>query len=152
MLLISLRLSFPYEAQDRNLGKKLEGELAGTLNWALRGLQRLREAGQFTRSIQSEEAVAEYKLAANPIGMFLREYYAEAASDKEEDTVCVYESYVKWAKANGYQVQNSATLGQQVRKIFPSVIRFRYKALNKYVYQGLQELPALSAARDGWNP
>ncbi len=152
MLLVRLPVSIPYEAQDRFLGHKLEGELAGTLNWALAGLQRLREAGRFTRSTQSEDAVADYKLAANPIGQFLRDFYVEAATDQEEDSAAVYDSYAKWARANGYPVQNSTTVGVQVKKVFPSVQKFRYKLQARTVYQGLQELPSLAEARTGWTP
>ncbi len=150
MLLVSLRLSIPYEAQDRDLTRKLEGELAGTLNWALAGLQRLREQGKFTHSNQSEEAVASYKRSSNPVGLFLREFYGEGTG--EEDTTAVYSTYAKWANENGYPVQNSGVVGQQVKKLFPSVQKFRYKATGISVYQGLQELPSSARLANGWAP
>ncbi|WP_353634663.1 phage/plasmid primase, P4 family [Halobacterium sp. NMX12-1] len=48
ILLVAFPRTVPREDRDRDLDEKLEAELPGILNWALDGLQRLREQDGFT--------------------------------------------------------------------------------------------------------
>lgn len=48
ILLVPFPSTVPREKRDRQLGDKLQDELPGILNWALEGLDRLREQGGFT--------------------------------------------------------------------------------------------------------
>ena len=57
LLLVPFRVSIPESQQDRQLARKLRGELPGILNWALDGLIRLRQQGRFTESQVGLEAL-----------------------------------------------------------------------------------------------
>jgi P4 family phage/plasmid primase-like protien len=48
ILLVAFPHTVPSDKRDTDLDRKLQNELPGILNWALEGLQRLREQGGFT--------------------------------------------------------------------------------------------------------
>ena len=60
------RVSIPESQQDRELARKLRGELPGILNWALDGLIRLRQQGHFTESKVGLEALKEISPGVEP--------------------------------------------------------------------------------------
>ena len=60
-----------FEKPDRKLPKKLEGELPGILNWALRGCRYWIQEGGLITPTAVKEATVNYRQEMNSIGAFL---------------------------------------------------------------------------------
>jgi len=72
---------------DKGLDEKLAQPeaLTGVLNWALEGLKRLIENGDFS-DIRSEAEIAiDYDMKSNPIAHFVRDHIDEAGAEYGED-------------------------------------------------------------------
>lgn len=85
---------------DLYLKDKLKGELPGIFNWALKGLRRLKEKGEFTHSDQIKKAKKKYKKNNDSFEAFLDEMI-ELSADKFEVSHVVYDAYVKYCKDEG---------------------------------------------------
>jgi putative DNA primase/helicase len=59
--------------EDRDLTDKLLAELPGILNWALDGLDRLRQRGDFIEPKESKEAKVRLRYRSNPVVGFIAE-------------------------------------------------------------------------------
>jgi putative DNA primase/helicase len=70
--LVPFTVSIPADEQDRNLLRKLEGELPGILNWALQGCREWQEDGLRPPAIVTE-AVRAYREEADTLGRFISE-------------------------------------------------------------------------------
>lgn len=62
--------SVPVEEQDRQLRQKLAEEKQGILNWAIEGLKRLEEQGQFTAERKPDEVKSLWRRYGDPIARF----------------------------------------------------------------------------------
>lgn len=80
---------------DKPAWWRTSGELSGILNWALAGLDRLRQQDRFTRSEICEQALSDYRIESNPARMFLLDSCREEA---EGQTACgeLYRAYRAW--------------------------------------------------------
>lgn len=80
---------FSEEEKDVNLTEKLKTELPGILNWALVGLQRLREnAYRFSPCESSDRLLHEYRVEQNPFLEFVSEcLHVDTPQAKEENKV-----------------------------------------------------------------
>jgi putative DNA primase/helicase len=106
--MVPFTVTVPDDKQDRDLGKKLEAELPGILNWALAGVRLWREKGLGSAK-QIEEATNEYRAEQDVVGMFITE--ALTISDlpegmKPASCADVYEAYVHWCDRNREFRQN----------------------------------------------
>jgi putative DNA primase/helicase len=70
--LVPFTVSIPPDEQDRNLLRKLEGELPGILNWALAGCLEWQRDGLKTPTIIAD-AVRLYREESDTLGRFLAE-------------------------------------------------------------------------------
>ncbi|MDG3003270.1 DNA primase family protein [Paludisphaera mucosa] len=86
--------------EDTELRSKLDAETSGILLWAVRGWERLREAGRFVQPASGLEKIAQFKEANNPIGAFLAEC-CETGVDHLVSKSKLYEAWTTWCKANG---------------------------------------------------
>ena len=59
--------------EDRTLEPEMRGELPGVLNWALDGLARLEEQGEFTRPAGADDAYRALVDLSSPVKAFIRE-------------------------------------------------------------------------------
>lgn len=73
LMAMPFRVVIPDAEQDELLAGKLTAELPGILNWALRGLRRLLEQGQFTHCVLCAEAARQHQLDCDPVAQFLDE-------------------------------------------------------------------------------
>jgi len=81
---------------DNHLLDKLLKELPGVLNWALQGLQRLRENQyRFSHSSAVEKIMQTYSVDQNPTGQFFLDTYeyCEGAQIRKSE---IYRDYVNW--------------------------------------------------------
>ncbi len=144
MLLIPWRVQIAEKEQVRGMDKvewwTKTGELAGMLNWAIRGLHRLLQQKGFTSSIVMKDAVNDYKTDVNPARQFLQEYCRPGGKDSRILGKDLYDSYHSWCKKNGYSFPlASMQFGKEVKRTFPWSERKRETTgvLREYYYYGL---------------
>lgn len=94
---------FNESEKDVNLTEKLKTELPGILNWALIGLQRLRENDyRFSPCKSSERLLHEYRVEQNPFLEFVSECLNVDTPQSREDNRIVYNSFKDWCHQNGH--------------------------------------------------
>ncbi len=94
---------FSEEEKDVNLTEKLKTELPGILNWALIGLQRLREHDyRFSPCKSSERLLHEYRVEQNPFLEFVSECLNVDTPQSKEENRIVYNSFKDWCHQNGH--------------------------------------------------
>ncbi|MER9711078.1 phage/plasmid primase, P4 family [Mesorhizobium sp. M0213] len=71
-LVLMMEVSFLGE-EDRGLFDKLKTEMAGILNWAMEGYERLRQRGHFIQPSRSEAVVDEMEMLASPARAFVKD-------------------------------------------------------------------------------
>jgi len=102
------------EVRDRGLKERLvEHELPGILNWALEGLRRLRERGEF---LEPEEVKAEsdqFKDDSDVIGQFIAEECA-TGKDLQVETKVLHNRYREWAEDAGHGVMGRIPFGRAI--------------------------------------
>jgi putative DNA primase/helicase len=104
---------------DTFLVEKLVSELPGILNWALDGLDRLRERGwKFAIPEESRRLRDDYLKSQDSAALFLD---AECETDPESRELwCVpadlHRVYVEWCRKTGYQPLNICEFGKHLTK------------------------------------
>jgi putative DNA primase/helicase len=138
ILLIPFSVTIPAEEQDRELPRKLRGELPGILNWGLEGLVRLRSRGRFTNSTVGDQALAAYRLESNPAAVFLSEQ-CWADPERRVPVHDLYEAYVAWSRTSGDRPLDIQQFGKAVKRKFPAVGKQRpaVQGERTYYYVGL---------------
>src|SRR3990167_6074481 len=74
MLILGVNNVFSEAEQDKELKDKLKIERAGILNWAIIGLQRIREQRGFYVTEEMKEEIEDIKLENNPIAHWAKEH------------------------------------------------------------------------------
>lgn len=125
--LIPFTFTVPERERDSELQEKLEEELPGILNWALKGcLQWQKKRLRPPQSIV--EAVNEYREEMDIIGQWVNQ-----CCDVRPNLSCragaAYDSYAQWAGANGIRQWSSTAFG---RKLAERYGRTRTSAGNVY--------------------
>lgn len=87
--------TIPTEDQDRDLREKLADERQGIMNWAIEGLQRLEEQGQFTGQRTHEETKSIWRRYGDPIARFYHHAleYNQGSRVKKETCFKLIEEY-----------------------------------------------------------
>jgi phage/plasmid-associated DNA primase len=114
------------------------GEMPAMFLWAIRGLDRLRSTGRWTKSAVCEEAMYDYRLEVNPARAFLEESCSENSLDSIP-TNELYEEYKKWCSINGYRPLSERQFGKEVFRKFPKINRKRLGPQNDrfFTYFGI---------------
>ncbi|MET0520825.1 MAG: phage/plasmid primase, P4 family [Jiangellaceae bacterium] len=99
MIHVAFRQSF-YGREDPSLTEKLLSELAGILNWALVGLDRLNKNGKFTVPASSVEVDQNVQRVASPSSAFIddrciREQGAKVSLPE------LFKDYQEWCRKSG---------------------------------------------------
>lgn len=151
MLLVPWKVEIPERERVPNMDKpwfwERSGELPAILNWALIGLDRLREQGRFTTSEESRRAMADYQDESNPAAAFLKEH-VEQSKDGHIRCKELYGLYTIWTESNGNRPLGERQFGKEVSRYFKHTFRQRgdetvvRKGENRRVrywfYRGLQ--------------
>ncbi len=121
-------------AEDRDLSAKIEAEMPGVMNEALRGLRILLQEDQgFTKKTEAETVILEeYRDEVMPILAFLKEccQAADAATPAKD----LFQGYRRWCEATGRKFpcqQNTFT-----RRIEPALHSLKMKAKRHRVATG----------------
>ena len=138
----------PDELQKKDLAEQLKRELPGILNWAIEGLQKLKDEGGFTIPEKTKELVEEYRRDSDPARDFLLEKYTFSPDAWGVNCTELYNEYKQYCVENGYRQMGNRLFGREVRQVFPKVKRVRPggRENREWLYEGLvsqvsQEIP-----------
>jgi putative DNA primase/helicase len=114
--------------EDHDLEPALHAELAGILNWALDGLQRLTITNDncFTRLPSVDEAITTLRDLASPVGAFVRER-CEVGPTKEIGVDSLYAAYKTWAEDAGHTKLSRNLFGRDLRAAVPAIHKQRQR-------------------------
>ncbi len=104
---------------DPELKEKLQEELPGIFNWAMAGLQRLYENGQFTVSNQVTEFTAKYRLESNTVAMFVEDECTVDKSNPDCYTTIMplYRAYKNWTNESNYKPYSRKNFKREVERL-----------------------------------
>lgn len=97
--LVPFTVSIPPDEQDRDLIRKLESELPGILNWAMKGCREWQTEGLKPPPIIAE-AVRAYREESDTLGRFLAEC-CEVHKLAEVKSSALYQRYQQYAESAG---------------------------------------------------
>lgn len=103
---------------DLDLESKLTTELTGILNWAIDGLQSLREMGRFNETEKNFEIMRVFKQENSPLIEFLKGSY-EAAPESQltnfaMPVVELYAQYRNYCYSAGYKAKSMANFSREL--------------------------------------
>jgi putative DNA primase/helicase len=135
----------PEEERDPEIKQKIRKEGAGILNWALEGLERLRERGHFEMPEAVREATEQFHLANDVPKMFVEEAcIVSDAESCEEQAQKLYESYRAWCRDNGHTPMSSLAVAKEWARL-----GFRKRVLHgRAFYRGVKVDPGWIADRN----
>lgn len=143
-IIISCNNTFlPGQNRDPHILDKITTpeELSGLLNWALKGLRRLREKGEFTESLASEERRKRYIHASNTALAFIEERLE--TTNNPEDVICkneLYKYYVTWCKKQNLPPKRQAELTKEMKRQLPKADDIIAKDRNRKSYRAWRYL------------
>jgi putative DNA primase/helicase len=97
--LVPFTVSIPPDEQDRGLLRKLEAELPGILNWALKGCREWQAEGLKPPQIVSD-AVRAYREESDTLGRFIAEC-CEARALAQVKSSALFKRYQEFAQGAG---------------------------------------------------
>jgi phage/plasmid-associated DNA primase len=116
------------------------GELPGILNWAVRGLHRLRAQKGFSDSEIMDKALENYRAETNPARQFLLEICSESTLDETILSKDLYGAYCRWCKENGHNYPLSEKqFGKEIKRSYPKMKRDRQTTgTREWYYRGIR--------------
>lgn len=127
LLALPFRVSF-LGREDINLEHKLAREASGIFNWAIGGLQRLRENG-WTSPLVSEPILAEFRELSSPLATFLEDHCV-VSPDLEVDRDDLWRAWCNWCSSNGHRAGSRELLGSRLRGLIPKLETTRRRGLD----------------------
>jgi len=112
-VVISFNRQFTGDAWDPRLEEKLIAELPGVLVWAVEGLRRLRERGQFVIPSSSGGALAQYRKESDPVALFVEECLEKSDTGRMIPAE-IYTAYGEWIRNNGFKSMSSILFGRRL--------------------------------------
>jgi putative DNA primase/helicase len=108
--------------EDRDLTKRLiDEELPGIMNWALDGLDRLRQRGDFAEPEESRDAKRRVKFLSNPLHGFVEEHCEMCGPDEGADKNPVYAMFERYCTEINAKVMTKGDFTEELQKVFPNV-------------------------------
>jgi len=143
MILVPFDYVVPVREMDIYLFNKLEAELPGIFLWALRGLVRLKGAGEFSVSKKAETAISDYKLRCFPIMMFLDECCVD---DGQTTARKLWGAYRKWCESVG--LTKPKPFHAFLQDVLGFKLHVQHSRPNPARYEGYMDLYGLSLRED----
>lgn len=91
-----------------------ENELSGLLNYALKGLKRLFEAGRFSEPESTKQALEDYQKASDTVVAFLSDRCTIDETGTTERKV-LYDTYLQYCNGEGYKPESRPTCYARVK-------------------------------------
>lgn len=120
-IILSFNRKFEGAARDVHLRQKLNAEMPGILNLALKGIAAVFEKGEFTHCPSSEMAKKYWRVECDQVEQFLADV-CEIGAEFKCSSSNIFQSYVFWAKEMGIKRvlgKNGLTQRLQRRGIEP---------------------------------
>src|SRR4029078_10071103 len=112
----TLTTSF-YGRENPRLTDELLSESSGIFNWALEGLDRLRERGFFVTPASAREAQRHLEDLASPVSAFARERCTVRADvDVKKDDL--WKAWREWCETEGAKSGTKAVFVRDIRAAF----------------------------------
>ena len=121
---------------DPDLRKKIKGERAGVLNWAIQGLKRLTARGKFDIPNSIDQSTREFEFENDIVGMFVDEMCAVDFS-KSVQSSTIYHDYSAWCKENGYKAKSMVKFARDLQRLGFK----KRKTMGIMKWYGLEPLP-----------
>ncbi len=122
---------FPEGRRDPFLFEKLEEELPGILNLALRGLARVRSRDRFDHYGAFEDSREAWQTRADPVREFL--HTRQTGEGNWTPWEQLYGDYVRWCEDEGETPLKKETLGKRIERVLPLSRRQQKKVSGKYL-------------------
>jgi putative DNA primase/helicase len=106
----------PKGERDPEVKRSVEGSGAAILNWALTGLDRLRERGRFEIPKKVRTATDEWRQHNDVPAMFVDEK-CETGEGLHEKSSYLYDVYKEWCLANGHKPLSSTNVADEWRRL-----------------------------------
>ena len=140
ILLVSFPTTVPRDERDPYLDDKLEAELSGILNWALDGLDRLREQGHFSGDLPPAATQDKWRAWGESISRFKQRCLADdPAPDATLLKSDAYEAYQRFCEAEAVPVKSRQKFGREMLKDAGET-RVTVKGQRKQAYVGVELL------------
>jgi P4 family phage/plasmid primase-like protien len=140
MILVPLNQTILKHKRIKGMDKPTywEQEAPGIMIWALVGLARLLQQGDFSNCGTANEALNEYKIDSNPVAQFFCDYVEERQSSYIESRI-LYQVYRHWCEQEGFKPMSDRSFGKQIKKIFKKCERKKFKVSQKlsWRYEGI---------------
>lgn len=102
------------------LTSELCAELPSIFNWALDGLERLRERGHFQQPTASQDAVREMEDLGSPVGAFVRDCCVVGPAC-EVPCDGLYKHWCTWCEDHGRHKSSTQVFGRDLRAVLPGL-------------------------------
>lgn len=109
-----------YGKENPRLTDELCTELPAILNWALDGLQRLRERGYFRQPEASQSAMRDLEDLSSPVGAFVRDE-CKIGPDCRVPCDTLYQAWKQWCEDHGHQAGSTQLFGRNLAAAFPQI-------------------------------
>jgi len=113
---IPFNRSFGTNDKIIDLKERLLEEMPGIFNWALQGLYRLLNDGEFTLPQQVREATEKYQIESNIVQMYITEK-CEVSDIFEEMSSDLYDGYRSWCVLNGFKAYSIKTFKRELEDL-----------------------------------
>jgi putative DNA primase/helicase len=112
-----------FNREDLLLGKKLEAELSGILNWALDGFDRLQQRGYLQQPPSGDDLAEQLAALASPIKAFIPEWCLTGKDRHghpyEVECDRLYRVWCNWCEKTGHKPGATNTFGRSLRTAYP---------------------------------
>jgi putative DNA primase/helicase len=117
ILLVSFPNTVPRDERDPDLGDKLEAELSGILNWAIEGLDRLREQEHFTGAPTPGMVQAKWRAWGSSVDRF-KQRILEATNDPDDAVPKrdALDAYRRFCEAEGIPAKSERTFFDNLKQ------------------------------------
>jgi putative DNA primase/helicase len=123
----------PEDQRDPQIKRHIELEGAGILNWALEGLQRLKERGYFEVPAGVADATKQFREHNDVPALFVEDRCIKEPN-AEVQAAKLYREYRYWCEENGHRPQSSTRLADDWRRLGFE----RKRTMSGTIYQGLR--------------
>jgi P4 family phage/plasmid primase-like protien len=154
---------FPFKKLKSKPNKKMidvrfwleSGEMPGVLLWAIKGLVRLQNQGEFSLARVCEDAKNEYREQRNPTQRFLKDHLIEDPNGRIK-VKWLYTLYKHWCEEESIQPLGTEMFGTHLKQVFKEVerTRSRERGTRRYEYVGIDfastEIEGMSVFESGF--
>ena len=124
LIILPCDVVIPESEQDKDLPQKMQAELPGIFNWALKGAGALRSRGWFAIPTACKRSVENHRHESSSARRFLTDY-CELDVDGQIATELLYGHYKEWCRGRSEPPLSDSQFGSELLGVFPNVKKRR---------------------------